>query len=456
MSPLHLRATYLVPALGFAVVSPLHAQDPGRPPRGIEARFAQLSETIPGFGGFYFDDEGNLVAFVTDTVHAAAVRTALDSTLRSRPRGLSVRPTASPRVIVQQGRFAFTQLAGWRDQVIPAVLAQVPDVVFIDLDELRNRVTIAVASQAATVTVQQAVAALGIPSDAIHVFVRKPIRVRASRPSRAPVIGLSSPGKRRQRLPYLTNRMRPVEGGVKISIPVGASQATCSLAANAYIANVLGFLTASHCTNVRGGTNNTAFYQSDYTSGATHHVGTEHLDPAWTTPSSKITGTLCPAGYSCRDSDAAFVRYADPSPSVVQSGYIARTTYYGTGTGAHGSTEIDASKPPWHITGSRAYPSVGDKLHKEGFVSGRTWGTVQNSCIHLGQTGTSYYLFCQDLILGAAFTEGDSGAPVFAVPGTAESTDVMFFGVAWGGTDEDTVLSARDNLEADLGVIDVF
>lgn len=270
------------------------------------------------------------------------------------------------------------------------------------------------------------------------------------------MIGRSPRVERRLMLPYLTNRLRPVEGGVKISIPVGSSQAECSLAANAYIANVLGFLTASHCTNTRGGTNNTSFSQSDYISSSTHYVGTEHLDPAWTTPSSKINGTLCPASYSCRDSDAAFVRYADPSPSVVHSGYIARTTFYGTGTGVHGSTEIDASNPRWHITNSRAYPSVGDKLHKEGFVTGWTWGTVQHSCVHLGQSGTSFYLFCQEIIVGAAFAEGDSGAPVFAVPGTAESTDVMFFGVAWGGTDEDTAMSARDNLEVDLGVIDVF
>lgn len=172
----------LIPALGLALASSLQAQDLGRPFRGIEARFAQLSQTIPGFGGFYFDDEGNLIAYVTDTVHAAAVRTALDSTLRSRPRGLSVRPTSSPRVIVQQGRFAFTQLAAWRDQVIPALVGQIPDIVFVDLDEQRNRVTIAVASEAASSAVLQTVVGLGIPGDAIHVFVRKPIRVRASRP----------------------------------------------------------------------------------------------------------------------------------------------------------------------------------------------------------------------------------------------------------------------------------
>ena len=47
------------------------------------------------------------------------------------------------------------------------------------------------------------------------------------------------------------------------------------------------------------------------------------------------------------------------------------------------------------------------------------------------------------------------GSGVFAVPGTAESTAITFYGVAWGGTDEDTAFSAVYNIEADLGVLRV-
>lgn len=326
---------------------------------------------------------------------------------------------------------------------------------FVDLDERRNRVTIAVATEAAAAAVRQTVGALGVPGDAIHVFIRKPIRVRSSGRDHQSSDGSRRLAAPRDALPCLTSRMRPVEGGVKISIPWGGSQSACSLSVNAYSGTLLLFLTASHCTNVRGGPNDTRFSQSDYISGPTHDVGTEYQDPAWTTSPSKVTAAPCPAGYLCRDSDAALVRYADPSPSVVRFGYMARTTYYGTGTGVHGSTEVDGSNPRWQITAKTSYPSYGDKLHKEGFVSGWTWGTAEYPCIDLGQNGTSYHTFCQDLVVGAAFAEGDSGSGVFAVPGTAESTAITFYGVAWGGTDEDTAFSAVYNIEADLGVLRV-
>jgi len=67
---------------------------PGRV-ESIDEQFARLGAGIPGFGGYVYDPEGNMVVFLNDTVaHGAVARQALEAVLRGRGH---VGDTANPQ-----------------------------------------------------------------------------------------------------------------------------------------------------------------------------------------------------------------------------------------------------------------------------------------------------------------------------------------------------------------------
>src|SRR5881628_158587 len=94
---------------------------------------AVLARTVPGFGGFFYDD-GVPTVYLTDVGQRAAVAAALG-------RGAS-------EIHVRQGRFTYQQLDRWFNATSLEALAQ-SGVVFVDLDEAANRVTVGVEHGAA-------------------------------------------------------------------------------------------------------------------------------------------------------------------------------------------------------------------------------------------------------------------------------------------------------------------
>lgn len=59
--------------------------------RPAESRSFRLARQIPAFGGFSFDDNGNLVAYVTDMTQAERVRASLEPVLRERTTAVGER-----------------------------------------------------------------------------------------------------------------------------------------------------------------------------------------------------------------------------------------------------------------------------------------------------------------------------------------------------------------------------
>lgn len=434
----------------FTGLSPTIADGQVPRPRPHEEQFVALSATLNGFGGFYFDDAGNLHVVLTDQSQAGAARLALTPVLSARPRWYSGRPAANPQIIVEAGEFAFPDLARWRDSAVSAILGKVEGATFVDLDERRNRVTIAAENEAAAARITRRAAAAGIPPGIVNVTVRGPIRlgVALERAGRTPLRAAET----------LSSRIRPVPGGVKIARPGSTSgtQEACTLGFNAYSGTTLVFVTNSHCTNANGGTNNTDFYQSDTFNGATDLIGREFSDPAWRSPSADPNCYYDSVGnpFYCRHSDAALVRYNDASAANVQFGYIARTASSATGMGVRGSTTISATSPRFQITGEQDYPRLGEQVHKMGVTSGWTYGTVNISCgdFYYERDLKGYLMYCQDTSDGAGFEIGDSGGPVFVVNGGT----VTIFGVAWGSDSFGTLFSSMQRLELDLGALRVF
>ena len=117
--------------------TPMQAQPPS-----IEDDFAGVERVVPGFAGFYINEDGVLVARLRNMGQAANARARLRA-LALAYSGTEAR-AATDEVMVLGAEYAFSELRRWRDLMRP--LLAIPGVVGLDADERRNRVWIGVAS----------------------------------------------------------------------------------------------------------------------------------------------------------------------------------------------------------------------------------------------------------------------------------------------------------------------
>lgn len=343
----------------------------------LDREFALVTREIPGFGGVYYDRQGRLTAVLTDLGQAEALR------------GLN------PDVRIVKGDYDFAQLAGWKDRLLSAF--RHPGVVFVDADEVRNRVVLGVERGLAlrgSGNLDREIARRGVPRGAVVIVEADPIHQLAT----------------------LRDQIRPVPGGVQIHF----SNFLCTLGFNATRGGVTGFVTNSHCTDVQGGVESTRYYQPLSPAA----IGTETADPTYRR---NIAG--CPRGRRCRYSDSAFAAY--DSGSLSHFARIARTTSRGN---LSGSITIDSSNPTFTIT-STSSSSVGQEVNKVGRTTGWTFGDVSTTCATVGVSGTNIVQICQDFV-DAGVGGGDSGSPVFSWGG---SSSVSLRGILWGGNSAGTL-----------------
>jgi hypothetical protein len=360
-----------------------------------------LARAVPGFGGFFVDQQGTPTVYLADLSRRAAASQALAPWFSRRNR-----TTASLRVL--PARFAWTDLERWFAQASPEVLA-VPGVVFADADEAGNRVRIGVEHAAAASRVRSVLARLGVPSTAAAVEVVAPVRQVAT----------------------LRGAVRPVVAGVQLNFP----GFLCSLGFNATRKGVAGFVTASHCTTTQGGVESTPYWQP-LQSTKPVQIATEQNDPAY-----KTTLAGCPASRRCRRSDAAFAKYVNGTTNTL--GRIARTA-------STSSSDLTIAGG-WTITSNATSSSftVGETVNKVGRTTGWSRGPVAATCATVNVSGTNITQLCQTIVT-ATVGSGDSGSDVFTV---TSGTNVKLDGVLWGGsTDGRTfVFSPFANVTGELG-----
>lgn len=384
-------------------------------PPGLDGEFARLARRIPGFGGYYFDEGGDLNVLLARAGQEDAVRAALAGVAAGRLNRPDRPYTARAAIRVRQARYDFLQLNRWRGSL--RSLLSPTGAVSLDVDEAANRVRVGVVSDEAAADVRARAAALGIPGEALIVERTEPARPATT----------------------LQDYVRPIVGGVRIQYFSGILK-NCSLGVNAsylqgqlrYAETVFGFVTASHCTQVMASADGTSYTQGGVS------IGTELIDPAVFTSS---TDPACPPNWTCRYSDAAFVQYgAGVSYSM---GTIARVLWEGTSSA--GSLELQST--PHQIEPDFApAPVVGEHLHKVGATSGGTWGPVYSTCGDVAVSGTNILLLCQDAVQAWA-DGGDSGAPVWA----EGATGVKFYGIVWGKSGSLFRFSHVSQIQRDFG-----
>jgi hypothetical protein len=380
---------------------------PPGPPVGFDAAQqpddpVALVRAVPGFGGFFLDDDGVPTVYLRDVSRRAEAERALRPWLLAHGLGISA-------VRVRRGDFDWASLERWHGATSREALAM-RGAVWVDADEARNRVTIGVERGTSAAAVRAAVARLGVPSDAVRLQETEPVRLAAT----------------------LRERVRPVVGGLQINFP----GFLCTLGFNALRNSQRSFITNSHCTNVQGGNDATPYWQPLSGAGSAQ-IATEVADPGYT------TGGGCPAGRRCRRSDAARARYASGTTSTL--GRIAKTT------GANnGSVTISGN---FTIT-AEGTASVGQTVHKVGRTTGWTRGAVTNTCVTVNVTGTNITQICQTFV-SAGVGSGDSGSPVFRRTGGGSNATLV--GILWGGSGSSTyVYSPIANIEAELGALRTF
>lgn len=380
--------------------------------RPHEAVFHQISAQLKSFGGHYLDEEGNLVAYLTDPAEQDRAREILQPILEKHQFSARQKPGS---IVFRRAEYTFLDLASWRDRVSDPVL-DLDDVQYTDLDEARNRLVIGVSSARGRDAAARTLAEQKVPVEAV-VFTEA-----------APVKDLVT----------LRDYRRPLDGGLQI----GSSVGICTMGFNAYWAGYRSFLTNSHCTSTFWKTDGTSIYQN----GSPWYVGYEVSDPSAT-----------PCGFlnifSCRWSDAAVIR---TSGSVTANhGYIARPTFWATGAGNSGSITINNAAPRMRITGEYAFPVGGEMFDKVGRTTGWTYGFVDKTCVDVNKSGLRR-VRCQDYVRKMHADHGDSGSPVFRWHGST----VTLAGILWGGTSEGgtpyIIISAMWNIEKDLGALTTF
>ena len=150
MSPPQFRAVILAVALAAALTlaacADLAPTDPssspdarsGSPPALAAAEDATdpnvLGRRVPGFGGFFFDQEGRPTAYLQQPAHRSQLEEALSRFLLAE--GLDA---SSLRVLPAD--FDLLRLDGWFAKAAPVALS-LTGAVYADLDEASNRLRI--------------------------------------------------------------------------------------------------------------------------------------------------------------------------------------------------------------------------------------------------------------------------------------------------------------------------
>lgn len=385
-----------MPPTGPGASTPREAASPAAPgqqkARGLEARFAEIERQVPGFGGYFYDADGALTAYVTDPRNEGQARAALAQLQREG------KEKAGAPVKVRQGRYAFGELSRWNEK-LNGVFAE-RGVVYTDLDEASNRLRVGVESLGLEKAVRQRAERAGIPAEALEVSQAEPVKP----------------------LQTLQSLVRPVQGGLQITWYRGASLYVCTLG---YVVDNTSYITNSHCSATQGAVDGTVAYQNLPNAS----IGSEVADPAY------WAGGSCPAGWVCRWSDSSKGNFFGGVPFTWHG--VANTTGIGSITIAGGYT----------VVAEQAFPTLGQTLTTVGRTSGKRVGNVIQTCANIQQAGTPIVLLCQDVV-GASSAGGDSGSPVFIDLGGGNATAA---GILWGGGTGNYVFSAVANIEADLG-----
>lgn len=416
----------------------------------LDSQFVEVSRSVPGFGGAFYDEEGNVNVYLvgaSEKSNRTAVKADIANALvdvfgesvlteiRTDDASNVVHPDdsivfdegyiiAEREIKILQADYDFATLAQWRRQLDDYVF-QIPSVISTDIDDANNRILIGVDDEAAIKEIEAIAERLALPSDALTFEVDSV-----------------------ELMTRLDDRVRPIVGGLQID----TNPWTCTLGFNVrrLASSTYGFITNTHCSSTAYGFDGQAFYQGLFGQPG-DLIGHEAYDP---TP---FVGGACPSGQQCRYSDSTFIEYN----STASAENAFAVTKWGAGLPGNNAFEIERNEEFDWVNATSSPNWVGVSLRKVGRSTGMTGGNVTNSCVNVRQSDYDVLLLCQVYSHGPV-SSGDSGSPVFssypnlANPGSSD----MLYGILWGKREAWTgkqsfVFSPYSGIESDLGMLTI-
>jgi hypothetical protein len=383
---------------------------------GDEQIFVDMAKDAPSFAGFYIDASDRIVVLVADDADRGRARSSLMAHATSRrsgaPRRLAQR-MAKGDFEVRNVEYSFRQLAAWRDLVSESVLSM-DGVIYDDMDEVRNRVTIGVSRKNAGV--EAAVIAqlkkLGIPLEAVYIEGAEPIVPRVAARTSVSAASLMGAGES-------TRGAYSTFGGGYLLYPKG-----CTATFVGDFGGTPVVATASHCSASRY-----ALDGGPVESWIGTTIGTETADPS-------PTSNLCTLGFNCspaRGSDAALYALNGIMPGV--RGGIAHLSVRSSALPPVTSFIVNSSQPWFYITATSTWHPVGWIVDKVGVTTGWTYGNITASCVDMREND-GFAIRCANKVhMWSA--GGDSGSPVFALddPSDPSNISVSLMGTLSGARD---------------------
>ncbi|MGH2397675.1 MAG: S8 family serine peptidase, partial [bacterium] len=395
-----------------------------------ERRAAELARELPGLAGFWYDTSGNVIVSLKSVGDAQAVKSLLRSKFQNELVRSRVRHPGAD-VLVRDATYTFIELKEWRDRLLTGQILSAPGVVWLDLDEVANRVVIALDGDADDVALRQIAESLSIPPEAVEFELTGPYLSQQT----------------------LQDEFRPLEGGIQIQRVSGSNAVTCTLGFTALREDAQVFLTAGHCSPDVMGTDGVEQFQplaplTGADSATATAVGREVL---------RVSE---PCGNRrCSYSDAAiYGLIADTIPPIPGEmftvGRIARP--------ASGCFPGPCNPPVLNLSVSGAYWVVdttqesflvNDLVSKIGSATGWSQGLVSRTCVDVSPSNRVTYR-CQMFATYGA-DDGDSGAPILLdIQGEADST-VTLGGIHSGRAGSNRVFSPWSGIVQDYGSLSV-
>ena len=392
---------------------------PNRYARGVEDEFLRLEAELPGFGGFYLNRNGEIVAVSAGATVDGAVQGRVAEYLLAAGARFAKPDGSLPSVRVERGQYAFSDLLDFLFRVRAQLTAD-DAIVLLDADEQRNRLRLAIGPKGSPARALELARRAGVDTAALYVELAQDYP--------------------RAHLNSLRDRWRATFAGIK-TVNAGGD---CTM--GFHVTDSVGtnyFLTASHCTGNYSGAGTTVFYQP--TSSSSNIVGVESINPAWNT-----SGCMPLVTY-CRLADVALVQF---SSSSLVSKLVGQSSTVGTGNNA-GNITLGSL---YNVAAGGDAISGTTVIHT-GQYGGSTSGTIVGTCADVGPISAQGGAFYTEVFCGtdvqASSDGGDSGGPVyhfrFPLSSSYRQADgVLFAGGNLSGTDH-YFYSSWTEVQSNLG-----
>lgn len=136
--------------------------------KDLDQRQLDYEDSVPGFGGLYFDSEGDLNLQLVSSASSTRATEFFNRFLAARQGRFrnSRGEIVAPRIRVVAARYSWRQLLAFRRALAPVY--DLPGVLANDADEAANVVRIAVDDETTKMRVARLLTSLGIPADAVN------------------------------------------------------------------------------------------------------------------------------------------------------------------------------------------------------------------------------------------------------------------------------------------------